>query len=284
MKSFLIIALIFSQFACTTLEGQDHKDVQKVNKSYNVSSDTKISVYNLNGNVTVSSHSGANVEVEIIITAQGKTEAKVQEMKSKIKLGENQSAGILELFQTEPHNTKPHANENKNWDNDHCCNDMGYNIEYILKIPKNNSIFVSTVNGDIDMQSIDGISEANSVNGEINMTSMKNVVLGRTVNGDVNVSLVSNVSDNATFKTINGDINITAPTSLSAKCAFKSMNGDFYTDFENIKTNNSITKSTKGNGGKSKYKIDKTQNIVFGAGNANISFETLNGDVFLKKS
>ena len=62
------------------------------------------------------------------------------------------------------------------------------------------------------------------------------------------------------------------------------MNGEFYTDFDNVQVMPSkVTKTeSKGSGG-TVYKLSKNSDIRFGAGGKLFKFETLNGNVIIKK-
>lgn len=62
------------------------------------------------------------------------------------------------------------------------------------------------------------------------------------------------------------------------------MNGEFYTDFPSVETMPvAAVKKQESKGGKNVYKLDKTNTIRFGNGGQVFKFETLNGNVYIKK-
>jgi hypothetical protein len=62
------------------------------------------------------------------------------------------------------------------------------------------------------------------------------------------------------------------------------MNGEFYTDFQNVQVMPSrVTKSENKSGSGTTYKLSKNSDIRFGTGGKTFKFETLNGNVYIKK-
>jgi hypothetical protein len=79
-------------------------------------------------------------------------------------------------------------------------------------------------------------------------------------------------------------LEVTYPGNLAADLEFKSMNGQFYTDFpdaEVLPTKVSKTESKNGSG--TTYKLSKNNSVRIGAGGKLFKFETLNGNIYIKK-
>ena len=112
----------------------------------------------------------------------------------------------------------------------------------------------------------------------------KAVTIAHTVNGGVTVNYLALPPEASSYYTINGEVKVTYPAGLSADVSFKSMNGEFYTDFQDVQVMPSrITKSETKNGSGTTYKLSKNSDIRFGAGGKIFKFETLNGNVYIKK-
>ena len=106
-----------------------------------------------------------------------------------------------------------------------------------------------------------------------------------TINGKLNVRYAVNPPAASTYHTINGDITVYYKTNLDAELFFKSMNGNYYTDFDNAEPiSSTVIKNadTKENG--TVYKISKNAGVKIGNGGKQFHFETLNGNVYIKKS
>ena len=147
------------------------------------------------------------------------------------------------------------------------------------------NLHISTVNdGVILVNNVTGIIHVNNVNGEISIKNANNTTYAHTVNGDVNVNYTGNPIEESSYYTINGDIHISYQPDLSADLQFKSMHGDFYTDFPGAALlPPSVTIKQEKKDGSIVYKLNAYTTVRFGKGGRNFKFETLNGNVYIKK-
>ena len=123
-----------------------------------------------------------------------------------------------------------------------------------------------------------------NVNGDISVSGAKGTTDAHTVNGDITVTYLAVPSDASSFNTVNGNLKATYPSSLSADLEFKSLNGNFYTDFENVETLPfKVMKTDDRDSDGTTYKMDKNSSFRFGKGGKIFKFETLNGNVYIKK-
>ena len=124
----------------------------------------------------------------------------------------------------------------------------------------------------------------NNVNGGISIANAKGSTRAHTINGPVEINYLSNPPGESSYYTINGEIHITYPASFSADLQFKSMNGKFFTDFPNVEAlPPQVTKNQETKGGATIYKLNKTTAIRIGSGGGTFKFETLNGNIYIKK-
>jgi hypothetical protein len=121
---------------------------------------------------------------------------------------------------------------------------------------------VSNVNGDIDMRSVSG-------SGRIG-----------TVNGNVEVSFARNPSGRTSFRTLNGEIDVKFPSTPSADLRFKTMNGEVYTDFD-VKGVPMPSSVREKRGGRKVYGNGGAFMVQSAGGGPELSFDTLNGDIYL---
>jgi DUF4097 and DUF4098 domain-containing protein YvlB len=122
------------------------------------------------------------------------------------------------------------------------------------------------------------------VNGAISISNAKGNTHAHTVNGNVEVSYRTNPTGQSSYYTINGEIKAIYQTNLSADLQFKSMNGEFFTDFPNAEILPAVAvKNQETRGGATVYKLDKITSVRIGTGGSNLKFETLNGDIYIKK-
>lgn len=228
----------------------------------------KLKVGLVTGSIKVSSHSSKDVIVKSIPDGESGTPTKASNGMMRIP---NTSMN-LEVSEEDNFVKVGGANPTKK-----------YSLE--IKVPQNFSVNASTVNeGDITIENIEGEIEVSNVNGDILVNNVSGSVLANTINGDVKVSFDKASSDKSmAFSNLNGKIDISFPASFKANVKMKSDHGDIYSDFD-LQADNSepVVKTTDKNGRK-RYVIDKWVSGKINGGGAQISFKTMNGDIYLRK-
>jgi DUF4097 and DUF4098 domain-containing protein YvlB len=122
------------------------------------------------------------------------------------------------------------------------------------------------------------------VNAEISITNARGTTYAHTINGDVSVNYLINPPGESTYYTINGNIHISYKPDLSADLQFKTMHGDLYTDFPDaVLMPASVTKIQEKKDKGTVYKLNTITSVRFGKGGKTFKFETLNGNVYIKK-
>jgi hypothetical protein len=269
-------------FAQLSLNAQEFKE--HVTKEFSISSTRPVlAVYNISGSIKVVGYSGNKVVFDIDKTISGKTSDIVETGKKEFRLEFGQHGDTVEAYIAEPNDSRPHRTWNDNWNERRIR--YNYNLEFTIKVPFNMNLDVSTVNnGDITISDITGNLDISNVNGSIAITGARGTTEAHTVNGDITVTYAAVPPDASSYDTINGDLRVTYPPTLSADLEFKSMNGNFYTDFAEVEVLpfKVVRNSEKNNGG-TVYKLDKNSNFRFGKGGKIFRFETLNGNVYIKK-
>lgn len=160
-----------------------------------------------------------------------------------------------------------------------------YQVDITVKIPSKTNLSVATVNkGDVTVTDVSSDLKVRNVNGPVKLTGVAGKIDAHTVNGRIDVDFAGNPTANSEFKTVNGNINVHYAPNLNAAISFKSLNGQFYTDLSEVELMPvRITKNTAGQGAGTVYKIDKMQNYKVGKGGPALRFETLNGNIYLKR-
>jgi len=270
--------LCFAQLAANAQEFKTH-----ITKEYQVKPGSVIAVYNIDGFIKVEGYAGDKVVIEIDETIKARDAAELERGKKEVKLGFDQKADSVIAYTAEPYDSRPHTR----WidDDSHPRRYYSVKLEYTLKVPYNVNLRVSTVNsGYVEVKDVTGSLKVNNVNGPITITNAKGTTDARTVNGGITANYLAIPNDASNYSTINGKLEITYPKNFAANLQFKSMNGEFYTDFpdtEFLPTQVIITQDKKADG--TRYKLDKTTQIKVGAGGKLFKFETLNGNIYIKK-
>lgn len=284
MKKILIpvlagIGLCFVQFSASAQTYKTH-----VSKSFDMQNGV-VGIFNLDGSIKVEGYAGSKVMIEIDETITGENQAALDEGKRDFKLGFDQKGDSLAVYTAYPYDTRPHSYYRHYGDDNN--RDIHYNIKlvYTVKVPNNVTLFATTVNdGDIAIKNVYGSLKINNVNGGIEILNAKGTTWAHTVNGPLTATYLRNPPGESSYYTLNGELNATFLPDLSADVSFKSMNGQFFTDFDNTQVMPSkVTKTTSRGSSGTTYKLNQTPDVRFGAGGKSYKFETLNGNIYIKK-
>ncbi len=284
MKKFLILFFISTCIlpGSKNAIAQDFKE--HITREYQVAGNgnqATLYIYNISGFIKVEGYSGDRVILEINKTISADDNKALEQGKKEFKLGFGQEADSIIAYIAEPFDSRPRRNFHSD-DNDI---EYSFNVDFIVKVPFNINLHISTVNdGIITVNNVYGSLHINNVNEGIQVTNAKSATWAHTVNGDVSVTYLKNPGGQSSYETINGDIRNTYQSDLSADVQFKSMNGDLFTDFSGITKLPATVKNVKekSDGGKV-YKLSKGTTVRIGSGGQIFRFETLNGNVYIKK-
>lgn len=159
-------------------------------------------------------------------------------------------------------------------------------IDLNIQVPVNTSLRLNCVNdGDIKVEDVNGEIEVENVNGAVTLSRISGAAIAHALNDNVIVTFVKVDPDKPmSFSSLNGDIDVTFPTNLRANVKFKAENGDIYSDFDMTMepTTQRIEEGGKG-GGKYRLRIEQAIQGKINGGGPEIKFETLNGDVYVRK-
>jgi len=155
-----------------------------------------------------------------------------------------------------------------------------YKYQYKVKVPKEVTLDAHTINkGDVQIKNVDGPVKACNVNGAVSIQNARQVLQASTVNGDVTISFLESPKESIAFNTVNGDFNFELPENFNAQVYFDSMHGEMYTSFDYRKLGPKVEKSQK----HGTFKIGTKTGVEIGSGGPELSFKSINGDVYLKK-
>jgi DUF4097 and DUF4098 domain-containing protein YvlB len=153
---------------------------------------------------------------------------------------------------------------------------------FTIHVPRDTGLRLRTVNGDIKTEDTRGKFDIHGVNGAVTMTAVAGYGTLQTVNGRTSVSFRESPRQASDFKTVNGAIEASFPPNFSADLRFKTLNGQAYTDFDAAALPSAAPPGERVNG-KFVYKFNQTRNVRIGSGGPELTFETVNGDIRIKK-
>lgn len=283
MKKLLSLLCAGAVIACAQSYAQSSREhISKEVALTSAPAQTVIEVYNLLGSVKVEGYSGSKILLEIDKTVSAKNKADIELGSKAFELGIDTKQDTIVIYTKAPYDTRP--SKSKKYEKN---NEIPYTIklDYVIKVPHNVNLRLSTINdGAIEVSNVNGKMKVNNINGSIQVSQAKGQTELHTINGGIDVSYAASPVTGSSCHTINGTINASYPENLSADIKLKSMNGSFYTDFPNAEIAPQTVVKKNGSGSSTTYKLNKDTHLKIGNGENKLSFETLNGNIYIKKA
>lgn len=142
-------------------------------------------------------------------------------------------------------------------------------VHFTIHMPKNLRFSGQNVNGDVNAKGMGRFVRGETVNGSVQISTSA-WADAETVNGSIRAKMGnSDWPGSLSFKSVNGSIEIELPDDLKADVKFKSLNGHINSDFPITISGGFIGQSARGR---------------VGSGGRELSIETVNGSVEIKKA
>lgn len=258
--------------------------IQKELSFQSNSTSNALVVQNIFGPITIEGYSGQAIQLEVKKKITADTEKGLELGKTELDIAILERGGRLIIHPSAPYFEYNENGLRFNWCDNSKEPSYRHWLSFKLKVPKNIRLNIGTVNdGDIRIANTQGnYIKVNNVNGGIALNNVAGQTNVHCINGEVDITYTDNPTKASTYYSLNGDINIIYQNALSADISFKSMNGELFTDFDVTKqyTRTSRNEGKKDNG---RYKYEATPIVQIGKGGIDLDFETLNGNVYLKK-
>lgn len=258
---------------------QEKEEIRQTLKFQDPSKPKTLQLDNLFGAIEVQAYDGSEVELVAHKTIKAKDQDKIKKAKADVKLDITAEGGGIDIYVDGPFRCQCEGGRGYKW------RDFGYQVQFdfILKVPRKTALTLKTVNGgDVMVKGVEGDFEVSNVNGKVTMESVAGSGQAHTVNGPVKVSFIKNPAAGCSFRTVNGDVTLTFRDGLAADFKMKTFNGEAYSDFE-VKTLPAPAPVRETVKGHYVYKRDKFSQVRVGQGGPEITCDTLNGDILIKK-
>ncbi|TGE24569.1 hypothetical protein E5K00_04975 [Hymenobacter aquaticus] len=280
-----LITLLVLLSSCQA-QAQKREFKEEIRREFTLTADpgrSTLAIYNIDGPVRVQGTTGNKVVLEVTRIIRADTEADLALGKQEAVLGAYQRNDSVVAYLAGPYDSRPGFNRNRNSSRRDI--DYHFTFEYVVKVPARMHLTVSTINnGAVLVQDVSGPLKARNINGAVTLRNVKGATEVGTINGNVVAEYGSSPTGKCSYSTINGDILVTYPADVAADVHFKSMHGELLTDFPNVENLpvqvvQNKTSTTAG----TTYKLSKGTAVRLGKGGNDFRFETLNGDVTIKR-
>jgi len=106
-------------------------------------------------------------------------------------------------------------------------------VSYEILVPRSTNLKLTTHNGGIGINGVDGTIEFEANNGGVSLYDVAGDVKGKTKNGGVSVTLLGNTwkGSGLDVETTNGGVSLSLPETYAARIETGTVNGGFKSDF-----------------------------------------------------
>lgn len=248
---------------------------------YSFSGDKTLDVDNVNGLIRITGDSGKTIRVEGERVTHARDQSAVDRAKREVKLDVNEMDGTAQLYVNGPFRGESHSSDfhGFHWHFDADEYEVDYNFD--IHVPREIELRLRTVNGEVKTSETGGRFDVSAVNGAITMSALAGSGKVSTVNGHTEISFRENPKAASEFHSVNGAIEATFPPNLSADLHFTTLNGQAYTDFDTTALANGGAAQNRN--GRFVYTPDRLSRVRIGSGGPELKFQTVNGDIRIKK-
>ncbi len=222
----------------------------RIDETYVVDSDAAIAVENVNGSITIEAWDRDEVRVEAVKKAS--SDSRLERVKVEIEASPDRIRIETKL-----------GSSGKFWDR----NSGNASVSYRISVPSTVELdSVSSVNGGVRIEGVQGPVRASTVNGDLDATGLMGDAKLETVNGSVEASFEQMGSgQRVTVESVNGGVRVYIPEDSDVSVDAETVNGSLKNDFGlDVKKGKWVGADMKGS---------------IGSGAARLSAETVNGSV-----
>ncbi|PQJ73192.1 hypothetical protein BTO14_07930 [Polaribacter butkevichii] len=168
MKFIYKITLLFLFIPLLVQANEDTKRHEKnkvIKKVFTVNADAKVSLNNKYGNVNITTWNKSTVEIEVEITVQGDDLEYVEEKFSTIDIAFNANASLVDVKTII-------SNKKSSWSWFGKSKSINYKINYVVKMPRSNSVALNNDYGNIYLDNLEGRAVINCDYGKVSIGNL----------------------------------------------------------------------------------------------------------------
>jgi hypothetical protein len=158
-------------------------------------------------------------------------------------------------------------------------------VHLFITVPTDTSLNLKSHNGSIAVEGVRGEIDASSHNGQITLANVSGTVVANAYNGALEVAMDRvDPAKPMSFSTFNGPIDVTFPADLKANIKLKTNHGDIFSDFD-VRLTGGLPITEKNNTPDGKFRV-RTDRTIYGeinGGGAEVSFQSFNGRIIIRK-
>lgn len=274
--SKLRMALLLAGLSSSAASAAPVVEEREWAETFDVGQAAAVSVANVWGNVTV--EPGRSDRIELAIRSIRRADDQVSFDRSleqiPLRIGQDGDEVALRV-----------GRDWDDWRTRERCRGCELRLDILVKVPRNASIDVRTVNdGDVVVRDIDGVVTASNVNGSVRTTGLSRCEFIETINGDLEVSFGSAPAMDCHLETLNGDIELNMAQDANVSFAVDLVNGKIRSEMDITPSAVPATVKRTTRDGRNHYEIEQAAGFDMGRGGKTLTLKSLNGDVLIERS
>ncbi len=162
-----------------------------------------------NGGISIKGENRSDVLIRACVQTWGKTQEEANSLLKSVRI---ETGGTI-------HSEGVSENSNAS-------------VSYQILVPRNTNLNLTTENGGISIENVDGTIGFDAKNGGINLSNLAGDVKGRTTNGGLHVELAGNTwkGNGLNVETTNGGVHLEMSENYAARFETRTVNGGFKSD------------------------------------------------------
>ena len=166
-----------------------------------------------NGGISVKGENRSDILIRACVQTWGTTEDEAKQLAKNIRI---ETSGTVHAEGT---------TEETNW-----------SVSYQILVPRNTDLKLTTLNGGISIEDVEGRLEFDAKNGGIHLSNLAGDVKGRTTNGGLHIELAGSTwkGNGLDVETTNGGVHLTMAENYAARFETKTVNGGFKSDIAGL--------------------------------------------------
>ena len=165
---------------------------EKFTKTVSLAKDGEVSLTNISGSIEVKTWDKGEVKIDALKISKATTVDKAKENSAKVKITVEKEGNTLKIKTEYPRSKKE-------WKKD----SINVSVNYYLMIPAKAAAKISSVSGNVDLESIGGAAKVKAISGSVTIKKADKGVDCDVVSGNI---IVQDVTGNAYLKAISGKI------------------------------------------------------------------------------
>ena len=225
---------------------------ESFSQTYPLAADGRLSLENLNGDVTIEGWSGNEVQIEYTKT-------------SRTREGLERVEVVIEAREDHIH-VETDYSSSRGWNND------GANVDFTVRVPMQARLDeLELVNGDLTISGVDGNVNASLVNGRVDASDLSGSLSLESVNGTVEVAFETlGDGQSIDLESVNGSVVLRIPSGADATIDAETVHGRIDNDFGfEVEKGRYVGRSMEG---------------TLGNGSARVDLENVNGSITVESN